>query len=129
MAVSSIETAVVMVTVSIAVGTVSERLWSPRRRLSLREGPVQDPSQLSTVSNGRLKMNIVHATGIIGIILCLSMVPVTTARADVVGKEPGTSPNPEDNVPKNIQRSALGESAYPTGSSGPGTRSDELVGM
>jgi hypothetical protein len=74
-------------------------------------------------------MNIVHATGIIGIILCLSMVPVTTARADVVGKEPGTSPNPEDNVLKNIQRSALGESAYPTGSSGPGTRSDELVGM
>lgn len=63
------------------------------------------------------------------IIVASSLFLATGVRADIVGQEPGTSADPKDNVPGNIQRSALGEAAYPQGSSGPGTRSDELVGM
>lgn len=59
--------------------------------------------------------------------VCASVFVATSAM--LMGKEPGTSDNPKDNVPKDIQRSALGESSFPKGSSGPGTRSDDLVGM
>ena len=61
--------------------------------------------------------------------VCAGVFLATSAMADVMGKEPGTSGNPKDNVPQDIQRSALGESSFPKGSSGAGTRSDELVGM
>lgn len=53
----------------------------------------------------------------------------TTASAEIMGQQPGTSSNPKDNVPKQTQDSSFGESAYPKGDSGPGTRSDDLVGM
>jgi hypothetical protein len=62
------------------------------------------------------------------VMLCASLFLATGALAEIKGKEPGTSANPKDNVPKDIQRSALGESEYP-GGTGAGTRSDELVGM
>jgi hypothetical protein len=62
------------------------------------------------------------------VIVGTSILFATGALADVVGKEPGTSSNPEKNVPEEIQRSALGESDYP-GGTGAGTRGDKLVGM
>ena len=45
--------------------------------------------------------------------------------AEILGVQPGTSDNPKDNVPKEIQR----DGGTGPGGSGPGTRSDELVGM
>lgn len=71
-------------------------------------------------------MNNVRTLG--GFMLCFTVLFTTVALAEIAGKEPGTSSNPKDNVPKEIQRSALGESKYP-GGTGAGTRSDDLVGM
>jgi hypothetical protein len=59
-------------------------------------------------------------------VACLSMLLATGAMAEILGVQPGTSDNPKDNVPKEIQRD--GGTVSP-GGSGPGTRSDELVGM
>ena len=59
-------------------------------------------------------------------VACLSVLLATGAMAEILGVQPGTSDNPKDNVPKEIQRD--GGSVSP-GGSGPGTRSDELVGM
>ncbi|HSC57854.1 MAG TPA: hypothetical protein VLC51_11665 [Nitrospira sp.] len=71
-------------------------------------------------------MNKVH---VLSGIACASVLLVTGALAEIQGVQPGTSDNPKDNVPKEIQRSTLGDAAYPKGSSGPGTRSDALVDM
>lgn len=66
---------------------------------------------------------------ILGGVACLGVVLGTGAFAEMKGGEPGTSKNPEDNVPEKIQRSApSGEKSLP-GGSGPGTRSEELTGM
>ena len=62
-------------------------------------------------------------------VACASLFIATGAVAEIEGVQPGTSSNPKDNVPEKIQRSTLGEASYPPGSSGPGTRSDELVDM
>ena len=62
-------------------------------------------------------------------ILCGSLVFAAGAFAEISGGEPGTSNNPKDNVPKDIQRSTPGGGTFGPGGSGPGTRSDELVGM
>ena len=62
-------------------------------------------------------------------VACMSVFLATGALAEIQGVQPGTSDNPKDNVPKEIQRSTLGDAAYPKGSSGPGTRSDALVNM
>ena len=59
-------------------------------------------------------------------VACLSVLLATGAMAEILGVQPGTSDNPKDNVPKEIQRD--GGTVGP-GNSGPGTRSDELVGM
>ena len=59
-------------------------------------------------------------------VACLSLLLATGAQAEILGVQPGTSENPKDNVPKEIQRD--GGTTSP-GSNGPGTRSDELVGM
>lgn len=67
--------------------------------------------------------------GALSALICLTLLVVNGAFGEILGEQPGTSKDPKDNVPKEIQRSALGESEYPAGSSGPGTRSDELVGM
>jgi hypothetical protein len=69
-----------------------------------------------------------HFYGIGGVV-CASLVFVTGAYAEILGVEPGTSSNPKDNVPKEIQRSTPGGGTFGPGGSGPGTRSDELVGM
>lgn len=62
-------------------------------------------------------------------IMCATLVLATGASAEILGVEPGTSSNPKDNVPKDIQRSTPGGGTFGPGGSGPGTRSDELVGM
>jgi hypothetical protein len=59
-------------------------------------------------------------------VACMSVLLATGAMAEILGVQPGTSDNPKDNVPKEIQQD--GGTASP-GVSGPGTRSDELVGM
>ena len=69
-----------------------------------------------------------HLYGVGGV-MCAGLLFATGSYAEILGTEPGTSSHPKDNVPKEIQRSTLGEGSYPKGSSGPGTRSDELVGM
>lgn len=61
----------------------------------------------------------------------LSLLLGTGVFAEMVGGEPGTSSNPKDNVPDKIQRSEpylYGDKEFKDGS-GPGDRSDELVGM
>lgn len=65
---------------------------------------------------------------VLGGVACLSVLLGTGAWAEIVGGEPGTSENPKDNVPTEIQRS--NESGSDEGSgSGPGSRSDALSGM
>jgi hypothetical protein len=68
-------------------------------------------------------MSNVH---ILSAVACASLLWVTGALAEVQGIQPGTSADPKDNVPKEIQRE--GGNFGPDGS-GPGRRSDELVGM
>lgn len=62
-------------------------------------------------------------------VICGGSLLVTGAYAEILGEQPGTSSNPKDNVPKEIQRSTPGGGTFGPGGSGPGTRSDELVGM
>ncbi len=59
-------------------------------------------------------------------VACVSLLWVTGALAEVQGIQSGTSGEPKDHVPKEIQRE--GGNFGPDGS-GPGSRSDELVGM
>jgi hypothetical protein len=59
-------------------------------------------------------------------VACMSVLLATGAMAEILGVQPGTSDNPKDNVPKEIQRDG---GIVSPGVSGPGTRSDELVGM
>jgi len=54
------------------------------------------------------------------------MLLATGAMAEILGVQPGTSDNPKDNVPKEIQRDGA---IVSPGGSGLGTRSDELVGI
>ena len=68
-------------------------------------------------------MNRIH---VLSGVACVSLLLATGAMAEILGVQPGTSANPKDNVPMEIQQD--GATASP-GSSGPGTRSDELVGM
>ena len=68
-------------------------------------------------------MNRVH---VLSGVACVSLLLATGAMAEILGVQPGTSDSPKDNVPKEIQRD--GGTVSP-GSSSPGTRSDELVGM
>ena len=68
-------------------------------------------------------MNRVH---VLSGVACVSLLLATGAMAEILGVQPGTSDNPKDNVPKEIQRD--GGTGSPS-NSGPGTRSDELVGM
>lgn len=65
---------------------------------------------------------------VLGGVACVSLLLGTGALAEIVGGEPGTSKNPEDNVPAKIQRSTVGGSENFADGSGPGTRSDDLVG-
>ncbi|MGD9849933.1 MAG: hypothetical protein AB7T38_01570 [Nitrospirales bacterium] len=61
-------------------------------------------------------------------VACLIFLVGTGAFAAMEGREPGTSKNPKDNVPSEIQRSNV--SGDDEGkSSGPGKRSDALTGM
>lgn len=59
-------------------------------------------------------------------VACATLFLAAGVLAEVEGIQPGTSDNPKDNVPKEIQRE--GDNFSPDGS-GPGRRSDELVGM
>ena len=72
---------------------------------------------------GGYVMNRVH---VLSGVACVSLLLATGAMAEILGVQPGTSDNPKDNVPTEIQRD--GGTTSP-GSNGPGTRSDELVGM
>jgi hypothetical protein len=60
---------------------------------------------------------------------CATLFLTTGAVAEILGVQPGTSSNPKDNVPKEIQRATPGGGSFGPGGSGPGTRSDDLVGM
>ena len=54
-------------------------------------------------------------------VACVSVFLATGAFAEILGVQPGTSSNPKDNVPNEIQRSTNGQEPF--------SRSDELVGM
>ena len=71
-----------------------------------------------------------NALKVLAGVLGLSLVLGTGALAEILEGEPGTSLNPKDNVPENIQRSDPYwiEDDFPDGS-GPGSRSDELTGL
>jgi hypothetical protein len=49
--------------------------------------------------------------------------------AEILGVQPGTSGNPKDNVPQQIQRGTPGGETFGEGGTGPGTRSEALTGM
>lgn len=63
--------------------------------------------------------------GIFGIVALLL---ATGAGAEILGTQPGTSSNPKDNVPKEIQRSDTSGGDKFSGGSGPGTRGNALTG-
>ena len=66
---------------------------------------------------------------VLSAVACVSVLLATGAMAEILGVQPGTSANPKDNVPKEIQRGTASGGAVGLDGSGPGTRSDELVGM
>ena len=59
---------------------------------------------------------------------CMTVLLATGAWAEIEGVQPGTSSNPKDNVPKEIQRDDVSGRDKFSGGSGPGTRGDALVG-
>ena len=65
---------------------------------------------------------------LLGSVLGLSLLFGTGVFAEILEGEPGTSKNPKDNVPEQIQRDSdsLHEDSP---SSGPGERSDSLTGL
>jgi hypothetical protein len=63
-----------------------------------------------------------------GGVVCVSMFLATGALAEILGVQPGTSGNPKDNVPQEIQRSTPGGGTFGQGGTGPGTRSEALTG-
>ena len=63
-----------------------------------------------------------------GGVVCVSMFLATGALAEILGVQPGTSGNPKDNVPQEIQRSTPGGETFGQSGTGPGTRSDALTG-
>ncbi len=63
-----------------------------------------------------------------GGVVCVSVFLATGALAEILGVQPGTSGNPKDNVPQEIQRSTPGGGTFGQGGTGPGTRSDALTG-
>lgn len=65
---------------------------------------------------------------VLGSVVGLSLLLGTGAFAEIMEGEPGTSKNPKDNVPEQIQRS--NPSGFDEGpGSGPGERSDALTGL
>ena len=71
-------------------------------------------------------MNKIHIlTGVAAVSVFLA----TGAFAEILGVQPGTSDNPKDNVPKEIQRGTPGGGTFGEGGTGPGTRSKALTGM
>ena len=71
-------------------------------------------------------MNKIH---ILTSAACVSVFLVTGAFAEIIGVQPGTSDNPKDNVPKEIQRATSGGETFGEGGTGPGTRGNALTGM
>lgn len=71
-------------------------------------------------------MNKIH---ILSGVACVSVFLATGAFAEILGVQPGTSDNPKDNVPKEIQRATPGGGTFGEGGTGPGTRSNALTGM
>jgi hypothetical protein len=70
-----------------------------------------------------------NALKVLGGVACVSVLLATGALAEILGVQPGTSDNPKDNVPKEIQRGTASGGTFGPGGSGPGTRSDELADM
>ncbi len=66
---------------------------------------------------------------ILGGVACVSVLLATGAFAELLGVQPGTSDNPKDNVPKEIQRSTPGGGTFGPGGTGPGTRQDSVADM
>lgn len=52
-------------------------------------------------------------------IMCASLVFATATYSEILGGEPGTSSNPKDNVPKDIQGARRGEARLGPGVAGP----------
>ena len=71
-------------------------------------------------------MNRIH---VLSGVACVSLLLATGAMAEILGVQPGTSDNPKDNVPKEIQRGTPGGGTFGEGGTGPGTRSTALTGM
>jgi hypothetical protein len=73
----------------------------------------------------RLVMNKIH---VVSSVACVSVFLATGAFAEILGVQSGTSTNPKDNVPTEIQRDDVsGGDKFP-GGSGPGTRGNALTG-
>jgi hypothetical protein len=73
----------------------------------------------------RFVMNKLHVWSGVA---CVSVFLATGALGEILGVQPGTSDNPKDNVPQEIQRSTPGGGSFGPGGTGPGTRSDALTG-
>ncbi len=71
-------------------------------------------------------MNVLQ---VLGGVACVSVLLGTGAWAEMVGGEPGTSNDPKDNVPTEIQRDTPSGGDFGKGGSGPGDRSDALSEM
>jgi hypothetical protein len=62
-------------------------------------------------------------------VACVSVFLLATGSfAETLGVQPGTSDNPKDNVPREIQRGTPGGETFGEGGTGPGTRSKSLTG-
>jgi hypothetical protein len=71
---------------------------------------------------------MMRALHVLKAVVCVSVLLATGAFAEILGVQPGTSTNPKDNVPTDIQRDDVsGGDTFP-GGSGPGTRGNALTG-
>lgn len=65
---------------------------------------------------------------VVGVFGMVALLLATGAGAEILGTQPGTSSNPKDNVPKEIQRSDTSGGDTFSGGSGPGTRGNAVTG-
>ena len=102
----------------------SKEFYPPTQDIFLLEHEVHCALMLSL--RGRFVMNKIQ---VLSGVACVSLLLATGAVAEILGVQPGTSDNPKDNVPKEIQRGTASGGTVGSGESGPSTRSNDLADM
>ena len=101
-----------------------EKFYPPMQDIFLLQNELHCTLMLAL--QRRFAMNKVQ---VLSGVACVSLLLATGAFAEILGVQPGTSDNPKDNVPNEIQRGTAGGGTVGSAGSGPGTRSGEVADM